>query len=1074
MQKHTNKGNLGKFSPARALTLGLAVLLLGLMVGGQAVQAASQTTSYDNSYYYPAQCSTPFFCTGFDRLDDTFTDDYDVVTGRHSGSINWVHDKNDHLTNGGPGGTDCDYTVSYEYITGYVIYDKQGGIIFQQLPINAYNDASPTFTGSWSNVPGGSIGSIKIFNHGYNTSLVNDGYGGCSNYGNLLYGEFTVTDFNQTPLPIPDFNLTCDTNSQTVQQGQSAAYQIRATSVNGFSGQVTVNVTNGLHSTMTASTSVLNVPSGGSANSPSVSVTTQLTTPAVSYPLTFTGVSGAISKTCQANLIVISAPGPAVDISASPNPVSVNPANNIATTNLSWAISNSDTCEKTSSPANASWGSSATPVSITPANGGPIAVNLTVNTTFTITCHRSGNNVSDSELVVVNPNPAFTVVPASLSFTGTQGGALPAAQNFTITNTGNQSLTFSISNNRSWLNLGWSSVTVPIGGNTVVSMQPNTTASLVPSPDTSTVTFNSNSTAGSVTRPVTYTLNPAPSFSVNCASINPNTSQTVTRGATASWSVPVIGRDGFNQTVTLAITAGYPTNSTPVNGSAAFTGSPNPENRSGSVSLITGATTDTGTFNNIIVTATAPGYTSQQCTLAPLVVNAFSFNVTPPSLSFSAQQGASNPAPQSFSINNNSTTSLTFSVTKTAAQTWYTISPTSGIIIPPGGSATVSVQPNTTAAAGNFADPNVVFDSASSAGTQTKSVNYTVSSPPPPSVPTVTAQCASNSNAFTNGTYSQSASPGAGVTCNLSSSGAGYIRWTSTNSADGRCSVLPNTGGDSIPFPVSAANPTTPAISSVLNNPPAQHSFTVQCTSPSIGVSPGSDNVTFNVPAGGTYNLGQSAKHAVAVNQPTLSASALDNSPYNTNPCNGLGGVNNALTNNNFKEGDTVTFAINICNTGTGELNFNGSGDNTNAIILTDVLGNLAKPTSGWNAQVSCGTDCQLAAPDDTTQPGKILFYIQAKPGSTTNRIVSSGGLWTLYFNAIIRAPSGGTQSFYYFTNCVADTTTPAMRINNSGPGTWPDIYHNIIGSTFDLPGLCMKALFSRGASVPDRHEIAP
>ena len=208
--------------------------------------------------------------------------------------------------------------------------------------------------------------------------------------------------------------------------------------------------------------------------------------------------------------------------------------------------------------------------------------------------------------------------------------------------------------------------------------------------------------------------------------------------------------------------------------------------------------------------------------------------------------------------------------------------------------------------------------------------------------------------------------------------------------------------------------------------------------------------------------------HAIAVNQPGLSAGQL--ATLNTNPCDGQGRITDPTIN--YKEGDTVTFAINICNTGTADLVFGGPGDNDHTIVLTDILGNLVKPTAGWNAQISCGNDCQVRTPDDTTQPGKILLNIEPKAGSIGNRLVAAGGLWTLFFNAVIRAPTGATQPYYYFTNCIADTTTPAMNVNNLPSAD--DLYHNITGSTFDVPGFCLQALFSRGSSAPDRREIAP
>jgi hypothetical protein len=886
----------------------------------------------------------------------------------------------------------------------------------------------------------------------------------------------TASFLVQHPAPA-DFSLNCDTNSQTVQQGQSAAYSIRATSLNGFSGQVAVDITSGLHSTMGYTQAVLNVPSGGFANSPSVPVTTQLTTPAGTYTLTFRGVSGSITKTCQATLNVTVVPGPAVDIAASPNPVSVNPANNIATTSLSWLISNSTSCNKTSSPANASWGSSPTPVAVTPANGGPVSVNLTVNTTFTISCSNSaGVTVSDSELVVVNPNPAFTVSPATtpaFSFTGVQNNNAtisPGAQNFTVTNTGNVLLSLRAASDKGWTTLGLSTFDLAPGVSTTVSVVPNSTSTSIPVPDTATITFTdisaSSIKAPSQSRQVRYTLSSPPSFTLDCANINPNTSQTVTRGATASWAVPVRGSNGFNQTVTLAITANYPSNSTPVNATVPFSGSPNPENRSGSVQLQTGATTQTGTFNTITVTASAAGYAAQQCNLAPLIVNAYEFNVTPNSLSFTATQGAAaNPSAKIFQIVNNGTTSLTFTVTKSTASTWFTMNGSTaqsitGITVGPnGGIATISVQPNTTTTAGNFSDNNVIFNSNSTAGTQTKSVDYQVSAAALPTPPTISFLCSANNTAYTTGP------------CQTTSSGvSGYLSWTVSPAADS-CSMDHNLLNYNTPAspPAPAGDTSVPTSHTGTATNPLSSNTTFRITCRNAGGSD-SKTVSFTIPAAGTYNLRQSAKHAVAVNQPSLSLGQLVSA--NTNPCDGQGRITDPTIN--YKEGDLVTFAINICNTGTGDLQFPGSGTNGYVIQLNDVLGNLVKPAGGWNAQVNCGVDCQLGTVNDTSQPGVVTFRIDIKAGGS-NRLIASGGLWTLFFNATIKAPVGGTQPYYYFTNCVSNSGgNPAMTVKNT---SGIDSYNNnfaVTPAVVDVPGFCMQALFSRGGSAPDRHEIAP
>jgi hypothetical protein len=309
-----------------------------------------------------------------------------------------------------------------------------------------------------------------------------------------------------------DFSLTCETTTQSVVAGGSAAYTIRATSVNNFTGQVNVAV-NGLHSSMSSNAPItLNVPAGGFANSPPVVVNTQIATPEGTYPLTFkANASGFQEKTCTANLDVSKAQGPQVQLVA--NPISVTPG---GTTTLSWTVQNADTCVK--SLGAGGWSGT---IAAADGNQSGVAVN-SPQTTYRLTCSRPGFADAFSEATVVVsfvPAPSFTVNPSSYSFTAqlNNSASIPAAKNFTITNNGNVDLNFTVSSDRSWLTLGSNSVPVPQGQSRDVSVRPNTASGLSPNPDTSQVTFNSNSTAGSVNRPVTYSLS-APSFTVTPSS----------------------------------------------------------------------------------------------------------------------------------------------------------------------------------------------------------------------------------------------------------------------------------------------------------------------------------------------------------------------------------------------------------------------------------------------------------------------------------------------------------------------------------------------------------------------------
>lgn len=59
------------------------------------------------------------------------------------------------------------------------------------------------------------------------------------------------------------------------------------------------------------------------------------------------------------------------------------------------------------------------------------------------------------------PNPILNVSPSSLSFSGTQGGANPAVQNVSVTNTGSGTLSFTTSSDSSWLSVSPGSANAP-------------------------------------------------------------------------------------------------------------------------------------------------------------------------------------------------------------------------------------------------------------------------------------------------------------------------------------------------------------------------------------------------------------------------------------------------------------------------------------------------------------------------------------------------------------------------------------------------------------------------------------
>lgn len=100
--------------------------------------------------------------------------------------------------------------------------------------------------------------------------------------------------------------------------------------------------------------------------------------------------------------------------------------------------------------------------------------------------------------------PAIGVSPTSFSFTATQGSADPAAQTLNISNTGGGTLSWTTSDNATWLRRSLTSGT----GNGTVTLSVST-ATLTAGTYSATVTMNATG-ASSVSVPVTFTVTTAP------------------------------------------------------------------------------------------------------------------------------------------------------------------------------------------------------------------------------------------------------------------------------------------------------------------------------------------------------------------------------------------------------------------------------------------------------------------------------------------------------------------------------------------------------------------------------------
>ena len=104
-------------------------------------------------------------------------------------------------------------------------------------------------------------------------------------------------------LLLPDFSLLPSPLSQSVIPGNAVNYNVAVSDVGGFSGPVSLSVS-GLPSGVTANFNPASVIGSGSST---LAVTVPSGTALGSYPLTITGVSGAVTHTATVTLVVTTA-----------------------------------------------------------------------------------------------------------------------------------------------------------------------------------------------------------------------------------------------------------------------------------------------------------------------------------------------------------------------------------------------------------------------------------------------------------------------------------------------------------------------------------------------------------------------------------------------------------------------------------------------------------------------------------------------------------------------------------------------------------------------------------------------
>jgi len=228
-----------------------------------------------------------------------------------------------------------------------------------------------------------------------------------------------------------DFSIGANPGSIALQRGASASSTITITSLNGFSGTVTltdaVSPATSNPPVISLSTSSLTLSSGGSAAS-TLSITTTSTTTSGSYTISVTGTSGSLSHSVSLSLSISQTADFSLASSASAINILVGSSGTSTLTaaslggfsgTISLSVSSGTGLTATVSPTSLVLGSGGTATSTLTVSSGTIG-NYTVTVTGT-----SGSLVHSVSIAVIVSDFSISVNPSSLGLPrGSSGTSL--------------------------------------------------------------------------------------------------------------------------------------------------------------------------------------------------------------------------------------------------------------------------------------------------------------------------------------------------------------------------------------------------------------------------------------------------------------------------------------------------------------------------------------------------------------------------------------------------------------------------------------------------------------------------
>jgi hypothetical protein len=470
-------------------------------------------------------------------------------------------------------------------------------------------------------------------------------------------GSLTSSTTISLTVIAPSFSFAASPTSLTVSQGTTGSSTLSISGQNSFNGTVSFAVA-GLPTGVTAAFSP------ATATTSTVSKVTFAVSSSVvggTYPLTINATSSALTSTTTMSLTVVV---PSFSLAASPTSITV-PQGGSGTNTISVSgqngFSGSVNFTLTGLPTGVS--ATFTPATATTSTASKVTLNVGATVpagTYPLTIKGvSGTLSSTAAIGLAVVVPSFSLAASPTSITVPQG----SSGSNTISVNGQNGFSGSVSFTVAGLPTGVTAAFTPATATTSTASKVTFTVGVSAPAGTYPLTINGTSGTLKSTTPISLTV-VVPSFSL----ATPAANLTVPQGGSGSNNVSVSGQNGFNGTVSFAVT-GLPRGVT-----ASFTPATATTTSPSKVNITAGSTAPSGTY---VLTITGTSGTLTSTTTMGLTVVVPNFSLTTSANNLTIPQSGSGSSTISVSGQNGFVGSVSLAATGLPTGVTATFSPTS-------------------------------------------------------------------------------------------------------------------------------------------------------------------------------------------------------------------------------------------------------------------------------------------------------------------------------------------------------------------------------------------------------------